>query len=142
MPKIPLPPKSQSVAHRLPFFYGWVIIAVAFVTMGIGVNARTSFSLLYPPILDEFGWSRGDTASIFSIGFIVSMLATPLVGVMMGRFGPRIAIPIGAILVAAGLLLATVATALWHFYLTLGVCLLYTSTSPRDRTRSRMPSSA
>ena len=40
---------------RLPLFYGWVIVAVAFVTMGIGVNARTAFSLLFPPILDEFG---------------------------------------------------------------------------------------
>ena len=27
--------------HRLPFFYGWVVIAVAFVTMGIGVNTGT-----------------------------------------------------------------------------------------------------
>jgi MFS family permease len=119
-----LPSKSQSVAHRLPIFYGWVIIAVAFVTLGIGVNARTSFSLLYPPILNEFGWSRSDTASIFSIGFIVSMLATPFVGLMMGRFGPRIAIPIGAVLVAVGLMLATMATALWHFYLTLGVLVI------------------
>ena len=34
---------------RLPFFYGWVVIAVAFVTMGVGVNARTAFSLLFPP---------------------------------------------------------------------------------------------
>jgi hypothetical protein len=24
---------------RLPFFYGWVIVAVTFVTMAIGVNA-------------------------------------------------------------------------------------------------------
>src|SRR5262249_54988437 len=32
------------IALRLPFFYGWVVIAVAFVTMGVGVNARTSFS--------------------------------------------------------------------------------------------------
>jgi len=43
---------------RFPFYYGWVVIAVAFVTMGIGVNARTAFSLLYPSILDEFGWTR------------------------------------------------------------------------------------
>jgi hypothetical protein len=28
---------------RFPFFYGWVIIAVTFVTMAIGVNARTAF---------------------------------------------------------------------------------------------------
>ena len=30
------------------------MVAVAFVTMAIGVNARTSFSLLFAPILDEF----------------------------------------------------------------------------------------
>ena len=30
----------------------------------------------------------------------------------------------------------------WQLGPTLGTCLLYTSPSPRDRTRSRMPSSA
>ena len=54
---------------RLPVFYGWVIVAVVFVTMGIGVNARTAFSLLFPPILDEFGWSRGLIAGAFSFAF-------------------------------------------------------------------------
>src|SRR6185503_7076421 len=39
---------------RAPFFYGWLIVGVAFVTMAIGVNARTAFSLLFPPILAEF----------------------------------------------------------------------------------------
>jgi sugar phosphate permease len=51
---------------RLPFFYGWIIVVVTFVTMGIGVNARTFFSLLLPPITDEFGWSRGLTAGGYS----------------------------------------------------------------------------
>ena len=37
--------------RRLPFFYGWLIVAVTFVTMAIGVNARTAFSLFFPPIL-------------------------------------------------------------------------------------------
>ncbi len=41
---------------RLPFFYGWMIVAVTFVTMAIGVNARTAFSLFFPPIISEFGW--------------------------------------------------------------------------------------
>ena len=57
---------------RLPFFYGWIIVAVTFVTMAIGVNARTSFSLFFPPIIDEFGWERGVTAGAFSFGFLVS----------------------------------------------------------------------
>jgi hypothetical protein len=48
---------------RLPFFYGWLIVAVTFVTMAIGVNARTAFSLFFPPIISEFGWERGVTAA-------------------------------------------------------------------------------
>jgi hypothetical protein len=47
------------VALRRPVFYGWVLVATAFVTMGIVVSARTAFSLFFPAILDEFGWSRG-----------------------------------------------------------------------------------
>jgi EAL domain-containing protein (putative c-di-GMP-specific phosphodiesterase class I) len=38
---------------RLPFFYGWVVVAVTFVTMAIGVNARTAFSLFFPPIISS-----------------------------------------------------------------------------------------
>ncbi len=54
-------------AARLPIFYGWIVVFVAFVTMGLGVNARTSFSLLFPPISDEFGWDRGTIAAAFSV---------------------------------------------------------------------------
>ena len=36
-------------------FYGWVLVATAFVTMGIVVNSRTAFSLFFPSILGEFG---------------------------------------------------------------------------------------
>jgi len=60
----------QSPFVRRPIFYGWIIVAVVFVTMGVGVNARTAFSLLFPPILAEFGWERGVTADAFSFGFL------------------------------------------------------------------------
>ena len=63
---------------RLPFFYGWMIVAVVFVTMAIGVNARTAFSLFFPPIIAEFGWDRGVTAGAFSFGFVVSAHHEPV----------------------------------------------------------------
>ena len=63
-------PSNQRNLMRLPFFYGWLIVAVTFVTMAIGVNARTAFSLFYPPIISEFGWERGVTAGAFSFGFV------------------------------------------------------------------------
>ncbi len=118
---------------RLPFFYGWVIVAVAFVTMGVGVNARTAFSLLFPPILDEFGWERGVTAGAFSFGFLVSAALSPALGRLMDRRGPRVVIELGVGLMAAGLMLATLVRQPWHLYATLGVlvgggsvCLGYT----------------
>jgi MFS family permease len=117
----------------LPFFYGWVIVAVAFVTMGVGVNARTAFSLLFPPILDEFGWERGVTAGAFSFGFLVSAVLSPSLGRLMDRRGPRVVIELGVGLMAAGLMLAPLARQPWHLYATLGVlvgggsvCLGYT----------------
>jgi MFS family permease len=121
---------------RLPFFYGWIIIAVTFVTMAIGVNARTAFSLLFPPILGEFGWDRGVTAGAFSFGFVVSAIASPLFGRLMDRLGPRSVMELGVVLMASGLLLAPLTTQPWHLYLTIGVlvgagsiCLGYTGQS-------------
>jgi MFS family permease len=106
---------------RLPFFYGWVVVAIAFVTMAIGVNARTSFSLLLPPILDEFGWGRGLTAGAFSVGFFASALFSPLLGRAMDRWGPRGVIVPGVVAVGGGLALAPLIHAPWHLYLTLGL---------------------
>ena len=106
---------------RLPIFYGWLIVAVVFVTMGIGVNARTAFSLLFPPILEELRWDRGVTAGAFSFGFAVSAILSPLLGGMMDRVGPRAVMELGVGLMAAGLLGAPLVTEPWHLYLTLGV---------------------
>jgi MFS family permease len=121
---------------RLPFFYGWVIAGAAFVTMAIGVNARTAFSLLLPPLLDEFGWDRGLAAGAFSFGFLVSAVISPLVGSLMDRRGPRFVIEMGVLLLAAGLRFATLIETPWQLYLTLGVlvggganCISYTAQS-------------
>ncbi len=120
----------------LPLFYGWVVVGAAFVTMAVGVNARTAFSLLFPPILDEFGWERGLTAGAFSFGFLVSACLSPLVGRLMDRHGPRVVIELGVVVMGSGLLLAPFVSRPWHLYATLGVlvggggnCLGYTGQS-------------
>src|SRR5207247_7847713 len=71
--------QNGNAVMRLPFFYGWWIVVVTFVTMAIGVNARTAFSLFFPPIISEFGWERGVTAGAFSFGFVVSGIVIPLI---------------------------------------------------------------
>src|ERR1700710_3335324 len=106
---------------RLPFFYGWLLVGRRVKTLGVGVTARTSFSLLFPPIIEEFGWEPGVTAGAFSFGFLVSGVLSPLIGRMMDRFGPRGVMELGVVLMGSGLLLAPLTTQPWHLYLTIGV---------------------
>lgn len=114
-------PALQPRPSLLPFYYGWLIVAVAFVTMAIAVTARTAFSLLLPPLLDEYGWDRGLAAGAFSFGFLFSAVISPAVGRIMDRHGPRIVIESGVVLLAAGLLLAPFIRTPWQLYATLGV---------------------
>jgi MFS family permease len=121
---------------RLPFFYGWVIVGVAFITVALGVTARTAFSLMFPAIVEEFGWDRGLAAGAFSFGFMVSALLSPLVGRLMDRRGPCLVIEMGVLLTAAGLLTATLIERPWQLYATLGVlvgggtnCMTFTAQS-------------
>jgi MFS family permease len=127
------PASAGAIYRRLPFFYGWVIVAIVFVTMGVAVNARTAFSLLFPPILEEFHWDRGTTAGAFSFGFIVSAVLSPSLGRVMDRRGPLVVNLLGVVLIGSGLLLATLVEQPWQLYATLGllvgggsVCLGYT----------------
>src|SRR5712671_2592802 len=113
------PAKHERIGTA-PFFYGWVLVAIAFVTMAVGVNARTAFSLLFPAILDEFGWERGVTAGAFSFGFLVSAVITPWVGRLLDLRGPRLVIEFGVFTMGAGLLLATLIREPWQLCLTLG----------------------
>jgi len=106
---------------RLPIFYGWLIVAAAFITMAFAVNARTAFSLLFPPILAEFGWDRGVVAGVFSFGFLVSAFISPFVGRMIDRQGPRLVVEAGIAVLVLGLALATFAREPWQLYATLGL---------------------
>jgi MFS family permease len=108
-------------SRRLPFFYGWLILGISFVTMAVSVTARTAFSLLLPPLISEFRWERGLIAGAFSFGFLVSAVLSPFVGRLMDRRGPRIVIEGGVCLMATGLLTAPAIETPWQLYATVGV---------------------
>lgn len=111
----------QHWSSRLPFYYGWLIVGIAFVTMAIAVTARTAFSLLLPPLIGEFGWDRGLAAGAFSFGFLFSAVISPFAGRLMDTHGPRIVIGTGVCLMSLGLFTAPAIQTPWQLYATLGV---------------------
>src|SRR5690606_12325943 len=114
----------NALLARTPFFYGWAVVAIICVTMGIGVNVRTAYSLLFPAILNEYGWARATTAAAFSIGFAIGAILAPVIGKLLEFIAPRFMISFSAISVSLGLLLSTIATEPWHFYITLGIMVV------------------
>ena len=89
--------------------------------MAMGVNARTSFSLLFPEVLNEFQFDRGVAAGIFSFGFFVSAFVAPFVGRLMDRRGPILVVEVGVAMIVLGLGLASIAREPWQIYVTLGI---------------------
>lgn len=101
-------------------YYGWIVVAIAFVTMAIVSPAWFSFSLFYPQIFTEFGWTRAATAGAYSLNLLISAVLSPFVGLLIDRYGPRVVMPMGALVLAAGFVGAGQIHQLWHFYLWFG----------------------
>ena len=76
--------------HRLPFFYGWVVLAcvccAGFARQGPAV---ATLSIFIEPMTDEFGWSRTAMSVAVSIGGILAALASPVLGPIQDRYGAR-----------------------------------------------------
>ena len=71
-----------------------------------------AFAVLYLPLIDEFGGSRGEVATVQSALFLVSGFTGPLVGWAFDRLGPRRLFQWSGVLAAAALVAASRATSL------------------------------
>ena len=105
------------------FYYGWVIVGVALVSMGFWLGIRTSFSVFYVALLENFPWSPGDSAGVQSIALLAYTILAPMVGGLIDRFGPRRIILPGILVLILGLILCATIDSLAQFYILYGVIM-------------------
>jgi len=103
------------------FYYGWIIVGVAMVSMAFWFGIRATFSVFYVALLEEFSWGRGEAAGVQSMALISYTIMAPIVGGLIDRFGPRRIIVPGILLLASGLILCSSIKTLRQFYLIYGV---------------------
>ena len=108
---------------RRGIYYGWVIVAVMFVTLFISLGFRFAFGVFYSAILDETGWSRADTAGVVSASMIVYACTAALSGYLFDRLGARVLFPLGALCMGAGLMLCSTSETLAGLTLSYGIFL-------------------
>ena len=82
------------------FYYGWLITAAAGVGLCFGYAGSViyGFSSFILPLSEEFGWSRREIGLAFSFMVTTVFLMSPLMGVLLDRYGARRCLLTGTLL--------------------------------------------
>src|SRR5687768_2686320 len=105
----------------LPFYYGWFVLGICFLTTLTSAGVRSSPSVLIHPLEAEFGWSRTLIASAVSMNLLLFGVAAPLSGYLIDRFGPRKLMMGSLLLLIVGVSGTMAMTEFWQFFLVWGV---------------------
>ena len=106
------------MAQRLPFYYGWVILAVASVpSFGARpVMAVATLSVFVVPMTDEFGWSRAQFSGAVSLGALFGLLVSPFAGRLIDRYGSGVLLSASSAVVGLCAIGLSLTSPIWSFY--------------------------
>jgi len=118
VPPIPGPRRRTPLAR---IFYGWYVVAAAFLILFVTGAASSMIGVMMKPIIVDMGWSRAATSSAVFLNMTVYAASLLLTGRLYDRFGPRWIIPVSVALFATGYVITARAVSLWEFLLSYGL---------------------
>ncbi len=108
--------------HGRPrYFYGYlnsVFVGIALFLLG---GANYLLPALSGFMKDDLGWTATGTGGAFSVYYVVFGAMTFIAGSLVLRFGPRLLIAVGALVVVATTVFLSMTQELWQFYVLAGV---------------------
>jgi len=102
--------RHSSIISRMPFFYGWVVVAASALAQFISGPGQTFLiSVFIDPVISELGWSRTLVSSLYTAGSLTAGVAVIFVGRLLDRYGARIMLlAVGVLFGLAALWMSTV----------------------------------
>jgi MFS family permease len=101
--------------------YRWVIVAAGGLLGCVAIGAMFSLPVFLLPIARSTGWSVTGISTAMTIGFLSMSLTSMLWGTLSDRWGPRVVVLTGSVVLAASLALASRASSLLQFQIVFGV---------------------
>ncbi|MDE2785800.1 MAG: MFS transporter [Chloroflexota bacterium] len=106
---------------RPGLFYGWFVVAtcmfIAFLTMG----TRNAFGAFVVPMEAEFEWNRTVVSWAAALGALLNGVSQPFMGYLFDRFGVRIVVVSGILIVGVSTLLMAATSSMWYLIGIFGV---------------------
>jgi len=83
-------PQKRTLAQRLPFYYGWLMVFVTVIAQGVtGVGQTFGISVFNPSLLESLDISLSALTGTYMVGTLVASLPQFYIGSLMDRFGIR-----------------------------------------------------
>jgi MFS family permease len=101
--------------------YRWVIVAAGGLLGCVAIGGMFSLPVLLQPIARDTGWSVTGVSSAMTIGFLAMATTSMIWGTLSDRLGPLPVVLTGSVVIAASLVLASLATTLAAFQFIFGV---------------------
>ena len=98
-------------------FGRWVQLIAAIACMVAIANLQYAWTLYVPEIEKAHGWSRASIQTAFTIFVIFQTWLTPVEGIFLDRFGPRLMVMAGGILAGLSWYIDSLANSLILFYI-------------------------
>ena len=110
-----------AVLARRKIHYGWVMVALTFLTTLSTAAVMGLVGVLFDPLKTEFGWQTSSISGALALRLMLFGLVAPFAAAFIARYGIRRMVGLALLLVIAGVALATQMTALWQLWATWGV---------------------
>lgn len=110
----------MALLQRFGIHYAWVILAAACVLNIFARADQGSFAVFIDPLVEQFGWKRGDISFGYSLAYLVGLPAVLVMGWLGDRFGARKLMLAAAVIIGSGTILLGGIDSLWQFYLVYG----------------------
>jgi len=105
---------------RFKLHYAWVVLCAAVVLNIVSRADSGSFGVFVEPLVELFGWSRGDISVAYSLAYLIGLPAVVIMGWLGDRYGARQLMLIASLLISIGTILLGTVKELWQFYVFYG----------------------
>src|SRR5947209_3664981 len=107
---------TAAVAAR-PASVRWLELVAGIICMVMIANLQYGWTLFVSPIDQKYHWGRAAIQVAFTIFVLTETWLVPVEGWLVDRFGPKIVVLVGGVLVAIAWVLNSVADDLWTLYI-------------------------
>jgi MFS family permease len=115
--------KDKAQSRMMGIHYAWIVAGVTVLAILTGSGVRSSFGVFIKPMEREMGWDRAQVSVAASLSLFLQGAIGPLIGRLVDRFGPRMMLCCGIVLLAIGTYASSRVTQIWELYLASGILM-------------------